>query len=168
MKKITASDIVLWILRLAIGGVLLYAGFMKAVAPSAEFVAAIDAYRVLPYPVIPWIAIALPYIEMWTGIYVLFGFGLRVSASVAAVLFGIFLCGLGSALVRKIPLASCGCFGAETLKPSQTIGLDIALFICSIILVAASRRARPGTLDALFQRPSGAPASGGAARGRRP
>ena len=34
--------------RIVVGAVLLYSGFMKAVGPSAEFSAAISAYKILP------------------------------------------------------------------------------------------------------------------------
>ena len=36
--------------RLIVGGVLIYAGFMKAIGPSAEFVAIVAASRAVPKP----------------------------------------------------------------------------------------------------------------------
>jgi uncharacterized membrane protein YphA (DoxX/SURF4 family) len=147
MKKVSGIDVLLWTVRLAVGGVLVYAGFLKAVAPSAEFAAAIDAYHLIPYHAASFLAVALPWIELLTGTYLIFGFMLRASAIVSSALFGVFLIALGSTLARGMDLASCGCFGAETLRPKQTIGVDIVLFILSIVIATASRKARPGTAD---------------------
>src|SRR5690348_1460828 len=107
--------------RLIVGGILLYAGFMKAVGPSAEFAAMIVAYKIIPASLATPLAVALPYIEMWTGLFIFCGFYVRYAASVAMVLFGIFILALASTLVRGIDLASCGCFGADTLSPHYTV-----------------------------------------------
>jgi uncharacterized membrane protein YphA (DoxX/SURF4 family) len=147
MKKISGMDVLLWSMRLLVGGVLVYAGFLKAVAPTAEFTAAIDAYRLVPYHVASIAAFVVPWVELLTGTYLIFGFMLRATAIVAGVLFSVFLIALGSTLARGMDLASCGCFGAETLRPKQTIGVDILLLGLSVMIVMLSRAPRPGTVD---------------------
>jgi uncharacterized membrane protein YphA (DoxX/SURF4 family) len=141
------------IMRLVVGGILLYAGFLKAMAPTAEFVAAIDAYHLLPYKLIPPLAFGLPWIEMWVGIFLISGYAMRLSATLAAALFTVFFGVLGSAIARGIDLSSCGCFGSETLSPRQTIGLDAVLLMFSIGLALLSARPRPYSLDGWFQKP---------------
>jgi uncharacterized membrane protein YphA (DoxX/SURF4 family) len=139
--------------RLIVGGILLYAGFMKAMAPLAEFVAAIDAYHLLPYKVITPLAFGLPWIEMWVGIFLIAGYAMRLSASLATMLFTMFFGVLGSAIARGIDLSSCGCFGSETMSPRQTIGMDAILLAFSIGLIRLSAQPRPYSLDNWFRKP---------------
>src|SRR5258708_930751 len=68
--------------RVLVGGVLIYSGFSKAIAPSAEFAAALAAYRVLPTGVIPMMAQIWPWLELLVGTYVFFGYMTRLFAGV--------------------------------------------------------------------------------------
>jgi hypothetical protein len=134
-------DYLSFLARIAVGGVLFYAGFMKAIAPAAEFAAVIDTYRLLPVEFLMPVAVALPWIEMWIGTFLIAGFETRYSAVASATLFGGFLLFLGSAILRKIDLTSCGCFGTNLLSPKETLGMDVVLLLLSIALAstAASR-----------------------------
>lgn len=135
------------IFRLAIGSVLIYAGFVKAVAPSAEFAAMIAAYKILPAKMIPALAIALPYVEMWVGLFVLTGLFSSTAPLAATGLFGMFLIALSSALLRGIDLVSCGCFGADSLSPKTTLGMDFGFLVLSLILYKMQQFPQPMTLD---------------------
>jgi len=55
------KEMIVLIARLAVGGVLIYSGFSKAIAPGAEFAAAIAAYKILPSDLIPTLAMVWPY-----------------------------------------------------------------------------------------------------------
>src|SRR5258706_9787733 len=116
-----------------VGGILIYAGFIKAAGPSAEFAAAIAAYKILPAAWATPLSVALPYMEMWVGLFILFGLYIREAAWVASVLFSLFLLALASALLRGIDLASCGCFGADALSPRYTLVMDTVLLALSVI-----------------------------------
>ena len=118
--------------RLAVGSVLLYAGFMKAVAPAPEFAALLEAYKLFPSSLLSPLSITVPYLEMWVGIFVFTGFYTRQSLLAAALLFTIFLAALGSAFVRGIDLASCGCFGPDALSPRYTMIMDAILLALSL------------------------------------
>src|SRR5690242_9347827 len=113
--------------RIVVGGVLVYAGFMKASGPSAEFAGIIAAYKILPPPMVTPVSIGLPYIEMWIGLFLLTGLYTRQAAVAAMALSSIFLLALASTLARGIDLASCGCFGADALSPRHTMFLDAGL-----------------------------------------
>jgi uncharacterized membrane protein YphA (DoxX/SURF4 family) len=128
-------EIAQWALRFVIGGVLLYAGFSKAIGPQAEFAAAIEAYKLVPNTLLNPLAMIVPWIELAIGTYLVAGFAVRASAAAAAGLFSVFLFALISTLVRGIDLGSCGCFGAVLLSPKQTIGIDIILLLSSITVV---------------------------------
>ena len=120
---------------------------MKAVGPVAEFAGMIEAYKLLPAALVTPSATALPYIEMWVGLFVLTGFYTRQAAIVAAILFGTFLIALGSTLVRGIDLASCGCFGADALSPRYTVVMDTVLLAFSILIYKQSTVPPPLSLD---------------------
>jgi uncharacterized membrane protein YphA (DoxX/SURF4 family) len=133
--------------RLIVGGVLLYAGFMKAVGPSAEFAAILQAYKLFPSSFISPMALTVPYIEMWIGLFVLTGFYTRQASLLAALLFTIFLAVLLSSLVRGIDLVSCGCFGADAFSPRHTSILDALLLALSIVIYKQAKLALPCSLD---------------------
>jgi len=133
--------------RLVVGLVLLYAGFLKAAGPAAEFAAALAAYHLFPSVLLSTLALAIPYVEMWVGLFVLAGLYTRYAASAAAALFCAFLLVLLSALLRGIDLASCGCFGAETLSPRWTVMMDTVLLSLSLWIRRQSKSSPPLSLD---------------------
>jgi uncharacterized membrane protein YphA (DoxX/SURF4 family) len=100
-----------WIARIVLAGVFLYAGGVKALDP-AGFAAAIDHYRILPYPAAAAGADYLPWLELACGIGVLWP---RIRLGAVAVLFGlnlVFSAAIASAWLRGLEI-SCGCFGDE-------------------------------------------------------
>lgn len=135
------------LIRAVIGGVLIYAGFEKAVRPTAEFAAMISAYQIVPSQAAPVLALLLPYLEMWIGLFVLTGLFSRLAPAASAVLFALFLIALSSALLRGIDLVSCGCFGADTLSPKITLLMDSVLLTLSIVLYRIHGFPQPMTLD---------------------
>jgi len=141
------SDLLSLAARLIVGGVLCYAGFLKAVAPSAEFAAAIEAYHLFPTYMLDPIAFALPWIEMWIGIFLVAGFLVRPAAAAASALFVLFLGVVGSALARGIDLSSCGCFGTDLFSPRHTLIMDAGLLLISLALVVLKPRKHPLALD---------------------
>ena len=135
------------IARALIGGLLIYAGFMKAVGPSAEFAAVISTYKILPADLITPISIAIPYLEMWIGLFLFFGLYTRHASLAATFLFSLFLIALSSVLLRGIDLVSCGCFGPEAISPRYTILLDAVLLVLSVTLFRQTKIPPPYSLD---------------------
>lgn len=141
------AGMTIFILRLIVGGVLCYAGFMKAVAPYQEFAAAIEAYKILPSALLSPLAFSLPWVEMWVGIFLVAGFMTRQAAMAASVLFVLFLGAVVSALSRGIDLSSCGCFGGEIFSPRHTMVMDLILLVISITLTLLKSRKQRFALD---------------------
>ena len=133
--------------RLAVGGVLVYAGFLKAAGPVAEFAAILEAYKLFPSAALTPLALGLPYVEMWVGLFVLSGLYTRYAALIAAILSTAFLSAVGSALARGLDLASCGCFGPDTLKPQHTLAIDVVLLALSLVIVKLGKLPPPLSLD---------------------
>jgi len=63
------------------------------------------------------LAIGLPYVEMWTGLFLLAGLYSRQAALLSTLLFASFLTVISAAFLRGIDLSSCGCFGSDILLP---------------------------------------------------
>jgi uncharacterized membrane protein YphA (DoxX/SURF4 family) len=132
--RLTPAGMTALISRLVVGGVLVYAGFMKAVGPAAEFAASIEGYKILTPGLITPLSLALPWVEMWVGLFILTGYYTRPAAGAAALMFLTFIGAMGSALLRNLNLYSCGCFGYDSFSPHYTILGDILLLSLSLAL----------------------------------
>lgn len=128
--------------RLLVGAVLLFSGISKLMIPAEEFAMALEAYRLFPLPAIMALARIIPWVELFTGAFLLVGYGVGYSGTVAALLFFSFIMALGSTLVRNIPIDDCGCFGwgIPHLPPSVTILLDSVLLALSLLILIDKER----------------------------
>jgi uncharacterized membrane protein YphA (DoxX/SURF4 family) len=141
-------DLLGLLLRVVIGGVLIYSGLSKAVAPAAEFAAALAAYELLPTSIIQPTSVAWPWLELVIGTYILFGYYTRFFSGVAGGMFLIFLTVLITSILRNIDPGSCGCFGAGiTLSIRQTAFLDAGLLLSCIALTVLAKRPIPLSTD---------------------
>ena len=95
--------------RVMVGGLLVATGALKVGHPAA-LAAAVASFRLLPPAVVGPMALALPYVELLVGLYLLAGLFTQIAAVVAAVQFLAYGSAVASAVVRHIP-AGCGCFG---------------------------------------------------------
>jgi uncharacterized membrane protein YphA (DoxX/SURF4 family) len=129
-------------IRVLLGGLLLLAGGLKVGHPT-ELAANIAGFRLLSPAIVGPLALALPYIELLLGAYLVAGLFTRVVAAVAAVQFLSYAAALGSALARHIP-ATCGCFG-----PSDTAVADWPHVAFDLGLAAASAFVAYGAPGAL-------------------
>ena len=73
--------------RIVLAAVFLYAGGLKALDP-AGFALSIDNYRLLPYPVAAALALYLPWLELGSGLAMLWS---RIRLGALAVLLGLGL-----------------------------------------------------------------------------
>lgn len=136
-------------LRLALGGLLMFAGIAKAHDGPALTATALAGYRILPAPFVAPLAIALPYVEILLGAYLAAGLFARLCALVASAQFVIFAGAVASLVIRRIP-ADCGCFGSSIPTPPSWshVLADVAL----ALLAACVARGAPGAfaLDPLL------------------
>jgi uncharacterized membrane protein YphA (DoxX/SURF4 family) len=124
------------------GGVFLFAGVLKVRDPQL-FTMQVRAFELLPDPLNAFLALGLPWLEIFCGLAVISGWlrtgGLLLLDAALLVFIGV----LGSALARGKQI-DCGCFGgAAHLSQVQELSLDVALLIVGIVLlVGAVRSAR--------------------------
>jgi uncharacterized membrane protein YphA (DoxX/SURF4 family) len=122
------------VLRLVLGALLLVAGGLKVGHP-AELAAAVAGFRLLPAAVVGPLALALPYLELLLGGYLVAGLFTRAVAGIVAAQFLVYAAAIAAAVARHIP-ANCGCFGpADTSVASWPhVWLDLTLAVASAFI----------------------------------
>jgi len=108
----------IFISRIVIGIILIYAGFNKLSNPY-DFASAIGNYHLLPYGLENLIAIIVPWIEIFSGIGLIIGIYVDGSALIALGMFSIFIIAIASAMLRGYNI-ECGC----GLKTGDMVGFD--------------------------------------------
>lgn len=98
--------------RLILGGVFIYAGLVKALAPAEEFGYAIESYKLFTPRLALVIAYTAPWIELYAGLLLAAGVFTRWSALFIGAMLVFFEFLLGQAWLRNLPVTSCGCFGS--------------------------------------------------------
>ncbi|RME68542.1 MAG: DoxX family membrane protein [Verrucomicrobia bacterium] len=134
--KLTSRRLIVLLARLALGGVFIYAGWMKAREPAA-FIRDIWNFRVIPEPLAYWVAAFLPYLEIVTGVALIVGPRRRGAHAWAAVMLLGFSGLILSAWLRGLDIA-CGCFGADASALSTSYPLMLARNLLLLGLLAIS------------------------------
>ena len=140
-----------FIIRIIIGSVFLFSGLGKLLAPYQNFLYVIQAYQILPSWAESLAAQVFPWIEMIVGVFVFLGLWTAWALRGALILFGFFVVLLGQALLRGLPLESCGCFGAWIhLKPQTVIIMDSLNVLLTIVLLRGLSYTRKFSFDSYF------------------
>lgn len=132
------TQILTWVvlaLRIVVGAIFIVAGLSK-VGHADVFAAQIAGFRLLAQAVIAPMAIALPFLEILLGGYLVLGLFTRSAAWVAVVLLGAFDLAIASAVVRGMTV-SCGCFGPNdaTVTTWSEVARD-AVFVLLALVIA--------------------------------
>jgi uncharacterized membrane protein YphA (DoxX/SURF4 family) len=102
------KTLLLWALRLFIGGLFLRSGFIKLIDPQA-FAESTANYLILGERAVMLTALYLPWLEVWTGLALLVFPPLRPAAwSLISLMLLVFTAAKISALARGLDI-SCGC-----------------------------------------------------------
>ena len=142
-----------FLLRAAIGSVLLVSGFTKVIYPYQNFVYVIQSYQLLPGWAENLTAMVLPWIELIAGLFTILGLWTPRALRAALMLFSVFIIMLGQAILRGIPLDHCGCFGEWLqLRPQQVIVMDSMFLLAAVFLLQNLPKAQKFSLDGYFTR----------------
>ncbi|MBI5497381.1 MAG: hypothetical protein HY904_20370 [Deltaproteobacteria bacterium] len=138
------------LLRLGLGGILLYAGWAKVQDPT-DFAIQITNYR-LGDVWAPWAAVALPPIELLTGALLLLAPRrspwLQAACLVALGMFAVFLAAVITVVLRGIDI-SCGCFGGDSGPVSWiTVARNTLLCTATAALLWYARRGGDSSVTA--------------------
>ena len=134
MRNIFSNKYLQQTLKFVLGLVFIIAGIQKIIDPNA-FADSIANYRVFPIFTINFFAITVPWIELVSGILLIFNKHVKENSLLLGSLLLIFIVQVFSALIRGLDF-ECGCFGTNDatrvgwMKIFENIGL---LFIAVII-----------------------------------
>jgi len=130
------SKIFQFILRLILGGILIYASIDKIAFPG-DFAKAVQAYTMLPEFLIKPTVIILPWIELIAGIFLITGMFLRQTALFISFLLIVFFVNTTIGFMNGT-LHDCGCFNKSqflyTDKKALIVIRDLLLIMMSIFL----------------------------------
>lgn len=135
----------LWVFRLVVGGVFIWAGLLKIMDPL-EFAQNVANYRVFPRDLSFFIALVLPWLEVLCGILVIFGIFRSASSLLLSGLLGIFLILITVTILRGLDV-DCGCFGSMGRHVDfRLLFTDIVLLYMTFNLFVSSLKHRTAVL----------------------
>lgn len=132
--------------RLALGGIFIYASLDKIAHPG-EFARIIANYAILPDFLVTLPALALPWVELVTGLCLVIGLWPRSSALLLTLLLLLFTAALGVNALRGISM-SCGCFStsaADTEKATVLVLRDLLIMVPGLVIIFFHRDKRDST-----------------------
>ncbi|HBA59902.1 MAG TPA: methylamine utilization MauE [Elusimicrobia bacterium] len=130
-------DILGLLARLAVGGMFVYAGTVKLLAPAEEFAYAIETYKVTGAQLSLWAAYIMPWLELYAGLLLAAGIFTRLNAALCGALLLFFEALLAQARLRGLPVTSCGCFGSGS---SNSLEYEFFQNLVFLALVYAAYR----------------------------
>jgi uncharacterized membrane protein YphA (DoxX/SURF4 family) len=123
------------VLRLVLGGIFIYAGYLKLRDPWQLFAASIASYELVPMWMAEIVAKVLPWFEVAAGAGLLIGWRLLPAASIATALLLLVF----NALIWKAFLQGkeidCGCFGPGEALTWKTLVRDGSMLAGALLVV---------------------------------
>jgi uncharacterized membrane protein YphA (DoxX/SURF4 family) len=136
--------------RAILAVVLVGAGVLK-LGHAPDLAASIAGFRLLPPGATALIALVLPPLEIFIGLYLAAGLFTRIAGIITAAMFALYAGAIASAVLRGIP-ADCGCFGTGDHATADWphVAFDLALALLAAFVSARG----PGAfaLDRLWNR----------------
>jgi uncharacterized membrane protein YphA (DoxX/SURF4 family) len=142
--------VVIWIGRLLLGGIFIYAGYAKIFLPNPSlwpffilkfsvsmnllnFAAQVEAFKLLPPWGVEFVAHTLPFTEIVLGLLLLIGWRLRVWASLLTfIMLGFFGVVLRAYLLHMN--INCGCFATPQPINLEKVLEDAALSALAVLM----------------------------------
>lgn len=133
MKKLITSPLLAAVFRWILGLIFIYASIHKIADPIA-FSETIYNYRILPDMLVNFLAIWLPWLELFAGLSLIIGIYIKGGALIISILSMAFAIVVGTALFRGLDI-SCGCFYAydtEEIIEWTYMAQDLCLLIMGL------------------------------------
>ena len=113
-----------------------------------NFLYVLQAYQVFPDVIARIAALVFPWIELGVGVFLALGLRLRPTVLVLACMSGSLIVVVGQAIIRRLPIDSCGCFGNLVHLPLRgVIFLDLTIFVSAMLFLRDRGAARRFSLD---------------------
>ena len=141
---------VIWIGRLLLGAIFIYAGYSKIFLPNTNFwpyfilkfsitmnltnfATQVEAFKMLPAWSVQFVAHTLPFAEILLGLLVLIGWRLRIWSTLLTVLMLGFTFAVLRAYILHMDI-NCGCFATPQPVNLQKILEDAALSGLAVLM----------------------------------
>ena len=141
---------VIWIGRLLLGGIFVYAGYAKLVYPNhnlwpffilkfsvstnlSTFAFQVESYKVLGAAGASLVAHTLPFVEIVLGMLLLTGWKFRIWAAMVTAILAGFLTLVTRAYLLHMEI-NCGCFGTPEPLTAMTVLRDSALVALAVVM----------------------------------
>jgi uncharacterized membrane protein YphA (DoxX/SURF4 family) len=133
--KILSNKYFLLACRIILGIVFIFAAITKAYEPDG-FAQSIANYKLIPFSLVNFLAIILPWIELSAGLLLIFGISVKENSAILSVLLFVFIIAIAISLVRGLDI-DCGCFGTVdgTKVGVQKILENVGLLFLGLILI---------------------------------
>jgi len=142
--------IVIWIGRLVLGGIFVYAGVAKVIFPNTHlwpmfflkfsvstnlsmFQQQVESYKMLSPDAAQLLAHTLPFVEIVVGLMLLVGWRLRIWATLVTLIMLGFLGVVTRAYLLHMDI-NCGCFGTPEKLTGMTIVRDAAISALALLM----------------------------------
>ena len=138
-------------LRMLVGAIFVVSGFMKLMQPYQNFLLAVHGYQILSGMNAEIFAKTMPWVEFLIGVFLVLGLWSKLSLLVLWALNTLFIGVVGSAMIRRLPIHDCGCFGESFSLPLyQILLLDLALWFVFMCLAGFFDATRSFSFDKKF------------------
>ncbi len=145
---------VIWIGRLVLGGIFVYAGFSKLLMPNthfwpmfvlkfsismniSSFAQQVESYKLISPQASQVVAHTLPFVEIVLGLLLLIGWRLRIWATaITAIMVG-FLAVVTRAYLLHMDI-NCGCFGTPEKLTGMTVVRDGAFAALALLMTISA------------------------------
>jgi uncharacterized membrane protein YphA (DoxX/SURF4 family) len=141
---------IIWIGRLVLGGIFVYAGYSKLFLPNfipwplfalrlslstnlSNFAIQVESYKLLSAGGVSFVAHTLPFAEILLGLLLLIGWQLRVWASLITLIMLGFLGAVSRAYILHMDI-NCGCFATPEPLTGMTIVRDGSLSALAVLM----------------------------------
>ncbi len=140
------------LMRLYLGYIFLLACWHKILDP-AGFAVDVATYQMLPLVTLNFIALVLPWAELFAAIMIIAGWRVKASALLIAGMMVMFMIGLGYALYLGLD-TGCGCFASEGVEADPISWMTMArdAFWLALALYVLFLDRRPIGVDGFLAR----------------
>jgi uncharacterized membrane protein YphA (DoxX/SURF4 family) len=140
-------------LRILIGLIFIVSGAEKLIWPYQNFLYVVQGYQLLPPGLDEFFARVFPWIEFLLGLFMALGFWLPVTLPGVMIMLTTFILAVSQAIIRKLPMEECGCFGELISFPLPVVILmDSVLLALTFLVLFNLKKAETLSLDRYFQK----------------
>jgi uncharacterized membrane protein YphA (DoxX/SURF4 family) len=149
-SPLNARRVIIWIGRLVLGGIFVYAGFSKLLMPNthlwpmfvlkfsvsmniSSFAQQVESYKIISLGASQVVAHTLPFVEIVLGLLLLIGWRLRIWASLITLIMLGFLGAVSRAYLLHMDI-DCGCFGIPEKLTGMTVVRDGAFTALALLM----------------------------------